>query len=190
MRKRTLKYLSFLLVFIGFFFLTNPQLNITGAVIGSSALSSAISLILGLVFIIGGIVVMASKKNLESIIKIPLEGKAKINYAIDNSTLKRITEDTLTSNQILKVLNRKLDYLAKTGEMGSFDKSFKYVDDTDRKYFYLRDISSGARIFLKYLGDNEYDLVGISKGTQKKDEEKNMIEKIKEIYQKELNNKK
>ena len=63
MRKKHLKYISYILFLTGIFFLTNPNLNITGAVIGSELnISSIFSFILGLVFVIGGIGVLSAGK--------------------------------------------------------------------------------------------------------------------------------
>ncbi len=65
MQKKEMRLIAFGFFIIGIFFLINPNLNITGAVIGTSALTSTFSLILGLVFIIVGIAVLTEVHTLE-----------------------------------------------------------------------------------------------------------------------------
>jgi hypothetical protein len=118
------------------------------------------------------------------------EMKTRVYFEISEPLLKAITEAASKDSLLWEASNRKIYDLTKTGLIGSFGKTFKYVPDTDNRYLYLRDISTGARIFLRKLKNNEYDLIGIAKGTQKKKEEEKMIKRIQEIYQSELKNRK
>ncbi|MCX6751001.1 MAG: hypothetical protein NTZ83_06070 [Candidatus Pacearchaeota archaeon] len=62
MKKRYIQLLGLGYFILGIFLSMNAEAGITGAVIGSSAVSSAISLILGLVFVIVGMGVLAGGK--------------------------------------------------------------------------------------------------------------------------------
>ncbi len=108
--------------------------------------------------------------------------KARVHYAINDSVLEKITEEAAKNNVLWKASERIIYYLTKTGQLGSYGKTFKYVPDTDQKYFYMRDISTGARIFLRVINNNEYELIGVSKGTQKKREEIKAIKRIQQIH--------
>jgi hypothetical protein len=55
MKKKHFRFLSLAFFLVGIFFLLNSKIDITGAVVGVSNISSGISSILGLVFIIGGL---------------------------------------------------------------------------------------------------------------------------------------
>lgn len=66
MRGKHLKLLSYILFILGILFLVNPNLNITGAVIGTElGISSILSFILGLIFVTTGIVILSEAQTLE-----------------------------------------------------------------------------------------------------------------------------
>ncbi len=69
-----------------------------------------------------------------------------------------------------------------TGELGKHGTTYKYVPETDNMIVYLRDRSTGARIFLEKINNDEYNLIGICKGTQKKKDEDRMIKRIIKNY--------
>jgi len=70
MKKKHFRFLSLAFFLIGILFLLNSKISITGAVIGLPDISSGISSILGIVFILVSVVLLAVNKNLEGLLGI------------------------------------------------------------------------------------------------------------------------
>jgi hypothetical protein len=115
--------------------------------------------------------------------RVPL--KARINWKIGDPFLLRETKKYSKDNQIWNAANRKLYHLCETGSLGTHGNTYEFVPDTGGAYVYLKDIASGARVFLKKISDSEYDLIAIVGGQQKKRDEIKVIQRCKDLYDKE-----
>jgi len=266
MKKKHFRFLSLAFFLVGIFFLLNSKTDISGAVVGASNISSGISSIFGIVFILASVVLFVGveslegrvksaekslKRKLEKIVrdKLPndfvielLESKNPLSKGVEkyfqnhpefeynqhnsidylleqhktptrikareegeksihikdkgfkgiitfngykNNLFKRITNQTQKMTDVWRAANRKLYNLSESGHLGKMNVTYKYVPDSDNKYLYLRSRGDGARVFLKRLNSNEYELVAVCYGGQTKRDEKMIIEKIQEIYKKE-----
>lgn len=150
MKKIPIKYLSYFLFIIGLFFLINPNINITGAVIGSELnIQLTFSLILGLVFVILGIIIFVEAKE-DRLEKIVLT--SSINK---NPPLLRITKEAVNNQDV----QRELDHLMRELGKGNFEAGLGeigHVRDTD--VFYLRG-DRGARLYYRKIKENNYEIV-------------------------------
>lgn len=114
------------------------------------------------------------------------EVKSQINWAVDKyPLLKKITEDYSKDERIWKAARQKIYDLSVTGDLGKKGSSYKTVPGTGTKYIYLRQIGSGARIFLRSLEDNNYDLLAIIGAQQLKKDEDSVIKYIQEMHDEE-----
>ncbi len=111
------------------------------------------------------------------------EFKARVNWKIDD-TLLDITEKYSHNERIWKAANGKMYHLTESGELGKLGTAYKIVPDTGGRYVYLRDVGSGARVFLRRTSEWEYDLIAIVSGGQKKGDEQKVFDRIKELYPK------
>jgi hypothetical protein len=104
MKKKHLKLLGIGFFILGIFLLLNAKIGITGAVIGTSTISSAISLILGLVFVIVGMGVFAGGEEggLEERVTSPL--------LLDTCYLKEIVKDKNEYKKLKDILSGKKQY--------------------------------------------------------------------------------
>jgi hypothetical protein len=174
MKREYVKVLGLGYFILGIFLLLNAKIGITGAVIGTSTISSAISLILGLVFMIVGMVVLAGGKESE-IERIVLTSSVK-----ENKPLLRITKDAVNNMDV----QRELDHLIEELGKGNFEAGLGeigHVRDTD--VFYLRG-DNGARLYYRKIGKNNYDIVCKSCKGYNQDRALNALGKI---YQRKKN---
>ncbi|MGY4883961.1 MAG: hypothetical protein ACP5NZ_00075 [Nanobdellota archaeon] len=163
MQKKEMRLVAFGFFILGIFFLINPNLNITGAVIGTSALTSTFSLILGLVFMIFGIAVLSESKNLEKLVEVEKtaveEGEPIIidtNYFIEASRddkkykeLKEFIQYNFDHGQPVIVPKKVLNEIKNIGNTpGEKDrikslreilpKQTVSVEDLDKKWSYFK----------------------------------------------------
>ncbi len=96
---------------------------------------------------------------------------------------EKVTKRTRKMEDIWRAANRKIYELSESGELGTLGINYKFVPHTNGQCIYLR-TRSGARIFLRILGENKYEFIAVCYGGQKKREEESIIRKIQEMYSK------
>lgn len=105
----------------------------------------------------------------------------KVNYAIKEKCFIDLTEKAEKDKKMWRAAEAKIFRLSE-GNLGPLNTGHKFVENTCGKFMYIKDKKSGARIFLEKLSENEYNLVGVVSGQQKKKDESKAIEKCKELY--------
>ena len=99
MKKKYFRFLSLAFFLIGIFFLLNSKTDITGAVVGVSNISSGLSSIFGIVFILVSAMLFVGGENLEALVEEkPLPGKGiKGDYVPLNKILNEVD---INSNKV------------------------------------------------------------------------------------------
>jgi len=162
------KILGVILFLFGIFLLVNPKSNIIGAVIGVSELTLFANSIFGIIFIISGIILLATTRlDLE---KITLSSSIKKHKSILRLTKEAVENQTVERelNQLTKELN-KGNFEAGLGHQG-------HVVGTD--IFYLRG-RNGGRLYYHKIGEDSYEIVAKSAKGNNQDR---VISKLREIY--------
>jgi len=105
----------------------------------------------------------------------------RVNYAVKDKCFVDLTEKAEKDKRMWRATEAKIFRLSQ-GNLGPLNTGHKFVENTCGKFLYLKDKKSGARIFLEKLNENEYNLIGVTSGQQKKNDESKAIEKCKELY--------
>lgn len=162
------KILGVILFLFGIFLLVNSKLNITGAIIGVSELTLLANSIFGIIFIISGIILLATTQlELE---KIALSSSIK-----KHQSILRLTQYAVKNQTVERELNHLTDELNK----GNFEAGLGHpghIDGTD--IFYLRG-RNGGRLYYHKIGENSYEIVAKS---EKGRNQERVISKLKKIY--------
>lgn len=170
LKKKTIRLTISAVTFVmGIFLLINSQSNITGAFIGASAsTNSVLSSLLGFLFVISSVVLLATAHS-------ELE-KITLSSAIKKSPpLLRLTQDAVRNQTV----ERELNHLVKELSKGNFEAGLGYpgrISGTD--VFYLRG-RNGARLYYHKIGEESYEIVAKSTKGRNQDQ---VIDKIEEIY--------
>jgi len=100
MKKKYFRFLSLAFFILGIFFLLNLKTDITGAVVGVSNISSGISSILGIVFLIGSLVLFVGGESLEK--KLEEEYHWKKYLLNKDSIIQDVEQEYLNSQEDYK----------------------------------------------------------------------------------------
>jgi len=125
MKKKYFRFLSLAFFLVGIFFLINSKIDITGAVVGVSNISSWISSIFGIVFILVSMMLFVSGKSLEE--------------RVENVSGKKLKSSR-------EILNERLN------EGEDFSDSIRYVG-IKYEYFHRDGIYKQAKLLSDAIGD-------------------------------------
>jgi hypothetical protein len=200
MRGKNFRFVSLFFLFVGFLFLLNSRIDITGAIIGISNISSRVSSILGIGFLIGSLGLFVVGGTLER--KLEEKGdiaKSKhwIKYPLNkDSIILDVEQEYLNSNKEYKKtsLQEKIEKIVSGGKTIEIPNKRKSYSDQ----FYEGHASQGGRVIevpshISQKGETKGKLVHFGQPANSRylwviDEDKNFILGNRQIFKHEMEN--
>jgi len=105
----------------------------------------------------------------------------RINYKITDPFMIESTEHYSTNDELWNRAN-DLVYRFSLDKIHPGQKAYSVVSGTGGRFIYLKQVGSGARVFLEKESDTEYNLLAVESGEQRKIDEIKAIEKCQEMY--------
>lgn len=156
---------------LGIIFLMNAGLNFTGAFMSDGSFAHSFGFILGIVFLIAGIIIFStSSMALENKVTNYLTSSIK-----ESPSLLRLTLEAVKNENV----QREMDHLVQQLAFGNFGAGAGYpghIEGTD--IFYLRG-HNGARLYYQKTGKENYNIVAKSAKGKNQDQ---VMDKLREIH--------
>jgi hypothetical protein len=173
-KRKIIRFLGLLVFLIGIIFSLNSSLNFTGAFISYESLIHPLSFLLGIAFLILGIIIFSTANLYPT--SPSLEQRVVLSSSIkQNPSLLRLTQDAVKDEAV----EREMNHLVKELSKGNFEAGLGHLGHIEgTKIHYLRG-RNGARLYYQKEGGNKYKVV--AKSAKGRNQEQ-VINKLKEIY--------